>query len=185
MHKFKRMGAVLVAAMCLMSMAGCSKKKEETKKNKDKSEQKKESVTEKASEVVDDVKTSTDESSQDNTFVELADTNEKIVFSVVPDYDLKQDSWMGIVPAGKDYKKEVDADEVDILYYYVLNAEKKASETYIFEFMKEDVKGLDDGKYSMVLCDTDEDTGKVLLQFPIEKKGTEIIPDFSSLKFNT
>ena len=67
----------------------------------------------------------------------------------------------------------------------MLNAEKIASETYIFEFVKEDVKGLDDGKYSMVLCDTDEDTGKVLLQFPIEKKGTEIIPDFSSLKFNT
>ena len=31
MHKFKRLGSLILASVCLLSMAGCGKKKEESK----------------------------------------------------------------------------------------------------------------------------------------------------------
>ncbi|MBO4927450.1 MAG: hypothetical protein J5379_04280 [Clostridiales bacterium] len=185
MHKFRRISAAIVAMACILAVGGCSKKSEDTKKSKDKD--KKEDVSkdkDKDEEKADKTEDEGGGDAQEETYAEFGVSGEYIVFSVIPDFELQQDAWMGIVPAGKDYKKEVDADEVDVLYVYPSNMDKKASEKYRFEFYDEDVEGLDDGKYSMVLCNTDEDSGKVLLQFPIEIKGKEIIPDFSKITVN-
>ena len=175
-----KISAAIVAMACIFAVPGCSKKDEETKKSKDKD--KKSEDVDKDEDKADKTEDDGGAAAQDETYPDFEVNDEMIVFSVVPDFELAQDAWMGIVPAGKEYKKEVDADEVDIYYCYVANFEKKASEKYKFEFSVSDIEGLDDGKYSIVLCNTDEDTGKVLLQFPAEIKGKEIIPDFSQIK---
>ena len=172
---------LLVCAMAFGSMA-CGKK-ETTKEKKSKSDKKAEDVEDEDEDDEKDKDSDKDAEEEDAGF-EFKESGETIVFTVTADFTLEQDSWMGIVPAGKDYKKEVDADEVDIYYVYVYNFEKKASENYKFEFVVEDLKGLEDGSYSIVLCDTDADTGKVLAQFPVELKGGKLTPDFSKTKVN-
>ena len=178
MLKFKKISAAIVALACVFAAAGCSKKSEDTTKAK---ETTKSEATSKDTEKAAD-NGGADASEETHPETEVKD--DKLIFYVSGDFDLKQDSWLGVVPAGKDYKKEVDADEVDIYYVYVANFEKKASERYYFEYILEDITGLEAGSYSIVLCDTDEDSGKVLLQFPVEIKGKELTPDFSKLKVN-
>lgn len=179
MLSFKKISAVIVAMACILAVAGCSKKTDETTKAK--------STTTKSEATSKDTEKAADNGGADaseETHPETEVKDDKLIFYVSGDFDLKQDSWLGVVPAGKDYKKEVDADEVDIYYVYVANFEKKASERYYFEYILEDIAGLEAGSYSIVLCDTDDDSGKVLLQFPVEIKGKELTPDFSKLKVN-
>lgn len=179
MLTFKKISAALVAMACIFSVAGCSKKTDETTKAKS-TTTKSENVSKETDKIADNGGADASEETHPETEVK----EDKLIFYVSPEFELKQDAWLGVVPAGKDYKKEVDADEVDIYYVYVANSEKKASDKYCFEYLLEDIAGLDDGNYSIVLCDTDDDTGKVLLQFPVEIKGKDLKPDFSKIKVN-
>ncbi|MBR6110227.1 MAG: hypothetical protein IKQ36_10895 [Clostridia bacterium] len=106
---------------------------------------------------------------------------ESIIFTVDPSIKLVENSWLGIVPAGVEYRNEADADEADIFWAYPENMDKKPGDKYIFRVGTEDVAGIEDGNYSMVLCDND-DEGKVILQFPITIKGSELTADFSKIK---
>ncbi len=106
------------------------------------------------------------------------------VFRVSPEFRLEADSWMGVVPAGKVYATEPEADEDDITYVYPGNYwDKPAGEPYEFRFSDVDIEWIEDGEYAMVLCDGDEE-GAVILQFPITIKGAAITPDFSKLRVN-
>ena len=46
--------------------------------------------------------------------------------------------------ATKGFTKEGEADEVDVLYAYIANGDKKSSEDYIFEFDEDQFGGLED-----------------------------------------
>ena len=107
--------------------------------------------------------------------------DEYIVFKVSPTIKLDENSWLGVVPAGKEYRDEVDADEVDVYWTNPENFRKEADEPYVFRVASADIEGIEDGSYSMVLCDND-DEGVVILQFPIVIKGTGLTADFSKLK---
>ena len=113
--------------------------------------------------------------------VGISKEGEFIVFKVSPKIQLNENSWLGIVPSGTEYRNEVDADEVDIFWTYPDNYNKKADEDYIFRIYAADIESIEDGNYSMVLCDND-DEGVVILQFPIVIKGANITADFSELK---
>ena len=107
-----------------------------------------------------------------------------LVFKVSPTIKLNENSWLGIVPAGKEYRNEADADEVDIYWTYPESFyDRKADEAYIFRIDAADIEGIEDGSYSMVLCDND-DEGLVILQFPIVIKGANLTADLSKLKVN-
>jgi len=175
----KIMAVILIGAMSL-SMMACSKKTDETTKATTKAQ---EQTTAKATEKETEKEAEGNDVKPEDLF-DSETEGDKIVFRVDPGFVIKQDSWMGVVPAGKEYTKEVDADEVDIYYVYVANFEKKASEKYIYEMLIEDIKGLENGKYTMVLSDTDEDTGKVLLYFPIEIKDGKVTSDLSNVTVN-
>ena len=109
---------------------------------------------------------------------------EYVVFKVNGQFELTDSAWMGIVPAGFDYKTEVEADEVDILYEYPWEFESmKAGDDYLFKFDTYSIENIEDGNYIMVLSDND-DEGALVLQFPIVIKGAEITADFSKLKIN-
>lgn len=98
-----------------------------------------------------------------------------IVFSVRGDYKLKQDAWLGIIPAGTKYTEERDADDVDIYYTYCDNMDDENRKDFRFKYDKNFVKDIEDGTYNMVLCDTDDgEVGKVLFQIKIDKKGDSI-----------
>lgn len=114
----------------------------------------------------------------------LGDNGDMYVFNISSKYVLRQDAWLGVVPSGE-YTKEVDADEVDIYYVYPVNYEEGSKNDNVFEYPKEDVKNLiEDGNYTMVLCDTDEDTGKVVLYFPITVKGDSLKADLDKITVN-
>ena len=114
----------------------------------------------------------------------LSKEGEFLVFKVSPTIKLDENSWLGIVPAGKEYRNEADADEVDIYWTYPENFnDRKADEAYIFRIDTANVEGIEDGSYSMVLCDND-DEGLVILQFPIVIKGANLTADLSKLKVN-
>jgi len=115
--------------------------------------------------------------------LEYETEGEYIVFSVSTDYELESDAWLGVVPTGKIFTKEVDADEVDIVYTYCENWDFDGIKSYRFPFDKDYFESIEDGIYDMVLCSSDsEETGKVLIQFGIEKKGSKITLDFENKK---
>ena len=120
-------------------------------------------------------------SNTENPVMGVTKDGEYIVFTVDPSITLVENSWLGIVPAGVEYRNEVDADEVDILWLYPDNMDKKPTDKYLFRLYSEDIAGIEDGNYSMVLCDND-DEGKVILQFPITIGGSDITADLSKLK---
>jgi len=106
--------------------------------------------------------------------------SEYVVFVVKNNFTLESDAWLGIIPDGTIYTKEVDADEYDIIYTYADSVEPDLKE-YRFAFEKDYFESVEDGVYDMVLCSSDnEETGVVLLQFGIEKKGTKVTFDFKN-----
>lgn len=106
---------------------------------------------------------------------------EYIVFKVSSGIKLDENAWLGITPAGVEYKTEVEADEVDILWTSIDDPGKEPNESWVFKFYSEDIEAIEDGDYSMVLCDND-DEGNMVLLFPIVISGSEIKPDLSKLK---
>ena len=110
---------------------------------------------------------------------------EKLAFTVDNGFALKQDAWLGFCPGTKGFVNEVDADEVDVLYAYQTEEEgRKETDPYLFEFDVSSIEALEDGDYILVLCDTDEDTGKVLVYIPAKISGTTVTLDYDKAVFN-
>lgn len=111
---------------------------------------------------------------------------EYVVFKVNGGFKLTDSAWLGIVPAGVEYKSEAEADEVDIHYEYPWEFENmKEGDDYLFKISTYSIENIEDGNYIMVLCDNDDESvGAIVLQFPIVIKGSEITADFSKLKIN-
>ena len=123
------------------------------------------------------------EDTADDAGVGFKQTGGKVVFTVDKDIELTQNAWLGFLPGTKGYKNEEDADEYDVLYAYIENPEKKASEDFLFQFDNESVDALDDGDYIIVLCD-DDDGGKVMLYFPAVLNGSNVKCDFDKIVIN-
>lgn len=91
-----------------------------------------------------------------------------VLFMLNTTADMKENAWLGICPKG-DYKTEVEADDVDIYYaypsnYWDENGERDANNTYYeFEYQR-DGWGVENGEYTLVLCDRD-DEGEVVAQW--------------------
>ena len=108
---------------------------------------------------------------------------EVISFKVASRIKLTQDAWLGFLPGKVKYKEEAEADEYDVLYAYICNDDKKESDDYRFDFEVHLIDGLEDGDYTVVLCDSDSD-GKVVLYFPAVIKGSKVTPDFDKITMN-
>ena len=121
----------------------------------------------------------------EDTGVDFSQKGGKVEFKVDSSIILNEMAWLGFCPGTKGYKKEADADEVDVLYAYIENDERKASEDYIFQFDDYLIEGLEDGNYIVVLCDDDDETiGKVVLYFPAVIEGSKVTCDFSKVTVN-
>lgn len=126
-----------------------------------------------------------DEAASGDDSVQFSQTGGKTVFTVDAGLDLKQDAWLGFCPGTKGFEKEADADEVDVLYAYIENGDKKSSEDFLFEFGDDQIEALDDGDYILVLCDSDDEAvGKVLLYIPCKLSGSKVTLDYAKIVIN-
>lgn len=112
---------------------------------------------------------------EQNPGVTLVSEAEKIVFSVPAKYKLESDAWLGIVPEGKVYLSERDADDDDIYYVYSENYNDENRTDYKFFYDKNSIQNIDDGQYNLILCSSDDESvGKVLFQIQIHIKDNMI-----------
>jgi len=117
--------------------------------------------------------------------VKFASENGKTIFTFDPSFKIKPNSWLGVVPTGKDYKNEGEADEVDLTWISPDTYEDGQTTPFKFTYDNEDLARIGDGDYLMVLCEDDDDeSSKVFLSFPITIKGTSITVDLTKLVVN-
>ena len=165
---------IALIVVCAMSFAlfGCGKK-DDKKGGGDSTK----ATTQAADKGSDDASGSND--------VQFSQKGGKTVFTVDAGLDLKQDAWLGFCPGTKGFVKEADADEVDVLYAYIANGDKKSSDDYLFEFGDDQIDGLEDGDYILVLCDSDDEAvGKVLLYIPCKLSGSKVTLDYDKIVIN-
>ena len=165
---------IALIVVCAMSFAlfGCGKKDDK----KDGGDSTK-ATTQAADKGSDDASGSND--------VQFSQKGGQTVFTVDAGLDLKQDAWLGFCPGTKGFVKEADADEVDVLYAYIANGDKKSSDDYLIEFGDDQIDGLEDGDYILVLCDSDDEAvGKVLLYIPCKLSGSKVTLDCDKIVIN-
>ena len=116
--------------------------------------------------------------------VKVSTSDGYIIFKVDPSFNVTEASWMGICPVGN-YKTEGEADEVDIMWMNPEYIEGGKKVPFEFHFSEEDISNIEDGEYTMVLCEDDGiESSKCFLHFPITIKGSKITSDFSKLVIN-
>ena len=104
--------------------------------------------------------------------------NGDIVFTLSGSLELEADSWIGICPK-ENYVYEDEADNAGLTYDFF---EERDSESDPFVF-KVAYEGLEDGEYTMVLCDTDN-AGYVMASWPLTIKGGKPEVDLSGFSIN-
>ena len=165
--------AIALVIVCAMSFAvfGCSKKDENNGGGTP-------DATTKAADAGN-----REETDLDN--VTFTQKDGKTTFSANSELLLKEDAWLGFCPGTKGFVKEEEADEVDVLYAYIENTERKDGEDYLFSFVNDLIDGLEDGDYVMVLCDSDDAAvGKVLLYIPAKISGSNVTLDYDKIVVN-
>ncbi len=103
---------------------------------------------------------------------------EYLVFTVSNTLRLEIDSWIGICTKGN-YVFEDDADDAGITYTYFEERENETQD-YVFKLGFSDIE---DGDYTMVLCNTDNN-GYVMASWPLVIKGGKPAADLSGFKIN-
>lgn len=90
-----------------------------------------------------------------------------------------ESAWLGLCPEGKDYITELEADDVDVVWFNA-DAREEDSNPYVFAC---DFGDVEDGTYALVVCTSDdENIGYVAIQLTMEKKGESLKFDFSNAK---
>ena len=104
--------------------------------------------------------------------------NGDIIFTVSGTLGLADDSWIGICAKGS-YVYEDDADDASVTYSFFEERESE-NDDFVFKIMYE---GVEDGDYTMVLCDTDNE-GYVMASWPLSiRNGTPAV-DLSGSSLN-
>lgn len=173
--KNSKLTCVLLAAIMMFALCACSSGKSSQNAN---------AQNKPAAETKADAGSNGNSASKDSS-VKVSSSGGNYIFTVDPSYKIKQESWMGICPAGKSYKTEGEADEDDIIWMNPQPFEEGKNAPYEFHFNEEDIKSIEDGDYTMVLCEDDDvETSKCYLYFPITIKGSTLTADFSKIVIN-
>lgn len=101
-----------------------------------------------------------------------------IIFKVSKQISLEIDAWIGICLKG-DYVYEEDADDNQFTYSFFDESRSDASDYYF----KVSVEDIEDGRYSMVLCNTDN-SGYVVASWDVIIKNGKPEVDYSGFKIN-
>lgn len=101
-----------------------------------------------------------------------------IVFKVSKKIALETDAWLGVCLKG-DYVYEEDADDNQYTYAFFDEGLSDSSDYYF----KVSVEDIEDGEYSMVLCDTDN-VGYVVASWGLNIRSGKPEVDYSIFKIN-
>ena len=101
-----------------------------------------------------------------------------IIFKVSKKISLETDAWLGVCLKG-DYVYEEDADDNQFTYAFFDEGLSDASDYYF----KVSVEDIEDGEYSMVLCDTDN-VGYVVASWGLNIRSGKPEVDYSIFKIN-
>lgn len=175
----KKLFALLLVTMMVFSLVACGGDKKEKSTNA--------SVT-KAANNTDS--TSTDNGNGENQVATnpVQDVFHAATSSATGAYatikvsaDVKMDdttAWLGLCPAGKDYITELEADEVDVIYFYAEYRED--GDPYVFAC---DFENVEDGTYALIVATSDdENVGYVVIQLTMTKSGDKLSFDFENAK---
>lgn len=174
--------SLLIAAMTFAAF-GCSKDNETVETEKETAvTQETEETTAPSVETSEDPETVPEETA-DVSSVGVSSVNGTYTFEFAPGLGLKEDSWLGLVPAGNECITSDEANKVQIFWMGPDTYSGAADEKVKYIYSSEDIASIPEGDYIMVLCDSDNN-GKVVLQFPITVRGAELIPDLSQVKVN-
>ncbi len=95
--------------------------------------------------------------------------------------DVKMDdntAWLGLCPAGKDYVTELEADDVDVIWFNYEPREEGDPYVYACDF-----SSVDDGTYALVVATSDdENVGYVIIQLEMTKKGETLTFNYDNAK---
>ncbi len=93
-----------------------------------------------------------------------------------------ESAWLGLCPAGKDYITELEADEVDIIWFSMDGKEDFEKDPTVFSC---DFGSVEDGTYALVVATSDDaEVGYVVIQLEMTKKGDLLEFDFANAKLN-
>ena len=101
-----------------------------------------------------------------------------VIFKVSKKISLETDAWLGICLKG-DYVYEEDADDNQFTYSFFDEGQSDASDYYF----KVSVEDIEDGEYSMVLCNTDN-VGYVVASWGLTIRSGKPEVDYSIFKIN-
>ena len=110
--------------------------------------------------------------------IKFAVDGKNIIFRVSKKIDLETDAWIGICLKG-DYVYEEDADDNQFTYSFFDEGQSDSS-AYYFKVSVEDIE---DGEYSMVLCNTDN-VGYVVASWGLTIRSGKPEVDYSIFKIN-
>ena len=117
--------------------------------------------------------------------VKVSSSDGYIIFKVDPSFHVTSASWMGICPAGRNYKNEGEADEEDLIWFSPEPFEEGQKDPFEFRIFEEDINAIEDGEYTMVLCEDDGvESSKCFLCFPVTVKGSKLSADLSRIVVN-
>lgn len=119
-----------------------------------------------------------DDSSAAAKLISFTVENGDIIFTLSGSIKLETDGWIGICPNGN-YVYEDDADNAGLTYDFFEERDSE-SDPYVFKVAYE---GLEDGSYTMVLCDTDN-SGYVMASWPLTIKDGKPAVDLSHFSLN-
>lgn len=166
----KRVVALIIACAMSLALFGCGKK--DTGKSNDEQNQTKDTEA-----VVDDKPAA-------DAGVTVSQKDGNVIFVVDPVFNLSEYAWLGFCPGSKGYTNEADADGAQVLYSYIVNdGGYKAGDDYLFSVSEDQISGLGDGDFTIVLCDDDND-GKVVLYFPAVIKDGKATFDLDKVVIN-
>ena len=91
-------------------------------------------------------------------------------------------AWFGLCPTGKDYITELEADEVDVIWWGMEPKEDIQVGPSVFAC---DMTDVEDGTYAAVVATSDdENVGYVVIQLEMTKKGDKLTFDYTNAKLN-
>ncbi|MCQ2433351.1 MAG: hypothetical protein MJ175_12170 [Clostridia bacterium] len=87
-------------------------------------------------------------------------------------------AWLGLCPVGKDYITELEADDVDVVWFNYEGRED--GDPYVFAC---DFSTVEDGTYALVVASSDDESvGYIMMQLEMTKKGDSVTFDYSNAK---
>ena len=176
----KKYLSFVMAGIMALSLTACGSSESSSKKDDSKPSQSEEKTSQKEEKPASDGGNNT----ADVNPVELSffpktspDAGAYATIKILPEVKMDDESaWLGLCPAGKNYITEIEADESDIIYFYY--DYREAGDPYVYSC---DFSSVDDGKYALVVCTSDdENVGYVAIQLEMTKKGEELSFDYSN-----